>query len=66
MKMKELRQLAKEKNIKIPVTLTKIEAVRIIQKAEGNFDCFARAAGGYCDQGGCIFYDDCMALSPQK
>lgn len=66
MKMKEIRQLAKGKNIKIPVTLTKIEAVRVIQKSEGNFDCFARSVSGYCDQTGCIFFDDCMDLSPKE
>jgi hypothetical protein len=65
MKMKEIRQMAKEKGIKIPFAVTKVEAVRMIQKDEGNFDCFARAAGSFCDQDGCIFYDDCMALSPK-
>ncbi len=65
MKMKEVRQMAKEKGIKIPFAVTKVEAVRMIQKDEGNFDCFARAAGSFCDQDGCIFYDDCMALSPK-
>lgn len=66
MKMKEIRQMAREKGIKIPFAVTKIEAVRTIQKDEGNFDCFARASGGFCDQTGCVFYDDCMALSPRE
>ncbi len=66
MKMKEIRQLAKAKSIKIPFAVTKVEAVRIIQTTEGNFDCFARAVGGFCDQADCIFYDDCMALSPKE
>lgn len=66
MKMKEIRHLAREKSIKIPFAVTKIEAVRIIQKAEGNFDCFARAVDNYCDQQGCIFYDDCLSLSAIK
>ncbi len=66
MKMKEIRQLANEKNVKIPFAVTKIEAVRIIQKSEGNFDCFARAIDGFCDQDVCIFYDDCLVLSPKE
>jgi len=65
MKMKEIRQLAREMNIKIPFAVTKIEAVRTIQKSEGNFDCFARAGNGFCDQEGCIFLDDCLVLSPK-
>ncbi len=66
MKMKEIRAFAREKEIKIPFAVTKIEAIRIIQHAEGNFDCFARAVGGYCDQEGCVFRDDCLILSPKE
>lgn len=66
MKMKEIRQLAKEKSIKIPFAISKIEAVRMIQRHEGNFDCFARAQGGYCDQDVCLFFEDCMILSPKE
>ncbi|WP_028574428.1 hypothetical protein [Desulfonatronovibrio hydrogenovorans] len=66
MKMKEIRQLAKNREIKIPFVVTKIEAVRMIQRSEGNFDCFARACEGFCDQSGCIFYQDCMELSPKE
>lgn len=66
MKMKEIRQLAKNHDIKIPFAVTKIEAIRIIQKSEGNFDCFARAVDSYCDQQECIFYNDCMELSPTQ
>lgn len=65
MKMNEIRALAKEKDIKLPFAVTKIEAIRIIQRAEGNFDCFARAKGGFCDQDGCLFYEDCLLLSPE-
>ncbi|WP_045216692.1 hypothetical protein [Desulfonatronovibrio magnus] len=66
MKMKEIRAIAREIDIKIPVTLSKIEAVRLIQRTEGNFDCFARAADGFCDQDGCIFLEDCLILSPKQ
>jgi len=47
------------------VGMDKIEAIRSIQRTEGNFDCFARVKNGYCDQMGCLFYEDCMKSSQQ-
>ena len=43
--------------------LARVEAVRLEQRAEGYFDCFGRAASGYCDQGGCIFHSECLSVS---
>lgn len=43
--------------------LAKIEAVRLAQRKEGSFDCFAKATGGYCDQGGCLYHADCLNIS---
>ena len=63
MKMQAVRALAKEKGVKIG-SLSKIEAIRAIQTAEGNFDCFARAGEGYCDQHVCLFREECLKLSP--
>jgi hypothetical protein len=62
MNMKDVRALAKDKGVKVG-GLTKVQAVRAIQLAEGNFDCFARAVDGYCDQRGCLFHDECLKLS---
>jgi predicted xylose isomerase-like sugar epimerase len=62
MNMKDVRALAKDKGVKIG-SLNKVQAVRAIQLVEGNFDCFARAVDGYCDQQGCLFHDDCLKLS---
>ncbi len=45
------------------VTLARVESVRLAQRTEGNFDCFARAGEGYCDQGGCAYHDECLAVS---
>ncbi len=42
---------------------SRIEAVRRQQLEEGNFDCFARALDGYCDQGGCVYYEECLIIS---
>jgi len=65
MKMKELRELARERSVKMPFGVSKVQAVRLIQAAEGNSDCFARAVEGHCDQSGCLFYEECLKLSLQ-
>jgi hypothetical protein len=64
MNMKQVRAMAKTLGINV-VGMDKIEAIRSIQRTEGNFDCFARAKNGYCDQMGCLFYEDCMKSSQQ-
>ena len=66
MKMTEIRSMAKSRGLKLGVGVTKIKAIRMIQLDEGNFDCFARAESGYCDQDGCIFRQDCLALIPKQ
>lgn len=43
--------------------LARVEAVRLAQRQEGHFDCFAKAKGGYCDQGGCAYHADCLGIS---
>ncbi len=66
MKMTEIRTMAKARGLKLGVGTTKIQAVRMIQLDEGNFDCFARAEAGFCDQEGCIFRVDCLSLAPKQ
>ncbi len=36
---------------------------RLIQRTEGNFDCFGTAVDGVCDQEGCLWRQACFALS---
>jgi hypothetical protein len=62
MKMEEIRSIAKRHHIK-PAHLSKVDLVRSIQSKEGNFDCFATAASGECDQYGCIWRKDCFAAA---
>lgn len=62
MNMQDIRRMAKDMNLKIG-RMTKAEAVRAIQLAEGNFDCYGRADMGHCDQGDCLFREDCLAAS---
>ena len=58
MTVKELQKMAKGLGVKTS-GLRKAEIIREIQKAEGNFDCFAKAAD-FCDQTHCLFREDCL------
>jgi len=62
MKLEELRSIAKSHSIN-PGKLSKIELVKSIQASEGNFDCFATAYDGECDQAGCCWRGDCFAAA---
>jgi hypothetical protein len=50
--------MAKELGIKT-AGLRKVEKIKAIQGAEGNFDCFGTASD-YCDQASCLFRQDCL------
>lgn len=41
----------------------RVEAVRMAQLQEGNFDCFATANAGHCDQDGCLYRSDCLSFA---
>lgn len=43
--------------------LARVESVRLTQRSDGHFDCFGRAAQGYCDQGGCAYHVECLSVS---
>lgn len=62
MQMQEIRNLAKQHGLKIS-RQSKINLVRHIQSAEGNFGCFATAIDGVCDQPGCLWRKDCFAAA---
>ena len=59
MNMTEIRQLAKDRGAKIG-NMTKADAVRAIQMAEGNNSCFATSMAGVCGQDICLFRIDCV------
>ena len=59
MNMHEIRRIAQEYGVKAG-KLSKVSLVRSIQRAEGNFDCFATASDGACDQSGCRWRGDCF------
>ena len=65
MQMQEIRTIAKHFGIKTS-RQTKVDLVRSIQEAEGNFSCFATANGGVCDQTGCLWREDCFDAAKKK
>jgi len=59
MELAEIKTKAKALGIK-PGRMKKKELIHSIQLAEGNFDCFDKAAN-CCDQPECCFRDDCLS-----
>ena len=43
--------------------LARVESARLEQRQGGHFDCFGRAMSGFCDQGECMYHDECLAIS---
>lgn len=58
MKMDQVKEKARALGIK-PGQMKKTELIKIIQKTEGNFDCFGTAYDS-CDQAGCCWRSDCL------
>jgi hypothetical protein len=59
METNELQTLAKSHGID-DKKLSKLEVIKNIQINEGNFDCFASASSGECDQENCCWREDCF------
>lgn len=59
MKLDQVRVVAKSLGVN-PGKLAKAELIKSIQLAEGNFDCFASAMNGECNQMSCVWRDDCF------
>jgi len=62
MHIQTIRSIAKNHGIKTG-RMNKAEAIRSIQRAEGNFDCFGSAVDGVCDQLQCAWREDCFSAS---
>lgn len=62
MQMQEIRNMAKLLGLKTS-RLSKVDLVRQIQIAEGNFECFATAIDGDCDRDDCSWRDDCFTAA---
>jgi hypothetical protein len=59
MNLAEVSAIAKSKQI-TPGKLSKTALIKMIQSKEGNFDCFASANAGECNQTGCSWRADCF------
>ena len=57
-----LQKLARQHHV-FDASLDKAALIRKIQLAEGNFDCYARAGEGECDQSECLWRKDCLLES---
>jgi hypothetical protein len=58
MKLDEIKEIAKQHNIKVG-KLKKVELVQAIQAAEGNVVCFETGQASECGQAECLWRDDC-------
>ena len=62
MKLEEFNIVAKPHNTNRG-NLLKNWMIKSFQTEEGNFDCFATANNGVCDQVNCFWRKDCFAAS---
>ncbi|HED39359.1 MAG TPA: SAP domain-containing protein [Chromatiales bacterium] len=65
MKMQEIREVARSMGLKSG-RLNKMTLIRTIQLNEGNFDCFASALNGECDQLQCRWREDCLPAAKKR
>ena len=65
MHMQEIRNIAKTLGVKT-AKQSKLNLIRAIQTAEGNFNCFGTAVDGVCDQIQCIWREDCFVAVKKK
>lgn len=59
MTLKEVKSIAKERNLKV-ANMKKTEIIRAIQRDEGNNDCFATGKTNECGQINCLWRQDCL------
>ena len=64
MQLQTIRTIAKAQGINTQ-KLDKPTLIRTIQRQEGNFDCFG-SASTFCDQGACLWREDCLSVKPAE
>jgi hypothetical protein len=60
MRLSEIEKKARSLGVKDTWKYSKKDLIKIIQRKEGNFDCFGTARSGYCDQMSCCWRPDCI------
>lgn len=64
--MQEIRNIAKERGLKVSSRINKKELIRSIQRAEGNEDCFGIEHVKICDQTNCLWREDCLSIQKKR
>ena len=59
MKLKELKEKARQLGVKPKLGMKRENLIRAIQTTEGNFPCFGTAKD-YCDRLECCWRNDCL------
>lgn len=59
MKLDEIKEIAKQHNIKVG-KMKKADLVRAIQQVEGNEVCFETGQADMCGQDACLWRKDCV------
>ena len=59
MKLDEIKEIAKQHNIKVG-KMKKADLVRAIQQAENNDICFETGQSNTCGQDSCLWREDCV------
>lgn len=62
MKLQDIRTIAQDLKLKHSGA-SKKNLIHLIQRREGNFDCYATASLGVCDQSACLWRKDCFAAA---
>ena len=59
MNMNEIKEIASLRGVN-PGRLKKADLVRTLQREEGNESCFQTNQADGCDQGQCLWREDCL------
>lgn len=62
MNLREIQSIAQNRGIKAGKT-RKVDLIRIIQRDEGNSDCFESEKRFNCDQIHCLWREDCLSFT---
>ncbi len=65
MKISDIKEIASNKEVNIGKA-NKVELIRAIQRAEGNYDCFATPYVRECNQFNCLWREDCIKADSIK
>ena len=62
MNINEIKRIAKDMGINT-YGMKKADAIRSIQRAENNIDCYGTLRVDICNEDACLWRNDCLALN---